>query len=104
MNKIPTTTRGSALIDAHMLRRSQEVPLWDCRKRAAYTYKVATIRLLLRSSSDTGWAGANERLLTTVLLGAPRRPHDWQRAPYYGITGSERQSPRSWYRLRPVQR
>src|SRR5580698_3777282 len=65
-----------------MLRRSQDVPLWDCRKRAAYTYKVATIRLLLKSSSDTGWAGADKICFTTVLLGAPRRPHDWRSAPY----------------------
>src|SRR4029077_10131466 len=41
-NKIPTTIRGKALIDAHMLLRSHDVA-WDCRNRAAYTYKVATI-------------------------------------------------------------
>src|ERR1700730_983203 len=46
-NRIPSTVLGSALIEAHMLRRSHDVA-WDCKKRTAYTYKVATIRLLLK--------------------------------------------------------
>jgi hypothetical protein len=31
------------LIEDHMLRRSQEVA-WDCKNRAAFTNRVATIR------------------------------------------------------------
>src|SRR5882757_2178006 len=45
--RMMTTVRGKALMELHIVRKSQLEPVADWRKRAAYTYKVATIRLLL---------------------------------------------------------
>src|SRR6202165_5867537 len=46
MNRMKTTAFAKGLIEIHMLRRSQV--LGCCNNRTAFTYKVATIRLLLK--------------------------------------------------------
>src|ERR1700675_4192176 len=97
IKRIATTIRGRVLIEDHMLRRSQEVA-WDCRNRAACTYRVATIRLLL-SSDGSGSPGANARVCQALPPGPARLSHDRHARP---LTGSERKSRRSWCRLRPA--
>src|SRR5215467_4214729 len=45
--RVITTALGRMLICPHMVLRSHCEPVGDWRNMAAYTYKVATIRLLL---------------------------------------------------------
>src|SRR5262245_47912229 len=124
-NRVITTARGKKLIDDHMLRRSQLVPVVCCRKMSAYTYRVATIRFApfipgsknqdpgaqdwplngppcsVASSARRCCAARQRNLATEILLrGAPRMSHDSRGAPLLPeTTGSKRRSRQSWCRL-----
>src|ERR1700674_1855873 len=82
MNRMKTTAFAKALIVPHMLRRSHE--LGCCSNRAAFTYKVATIRLLLKFQVTLVLRGQQECLLK-LLPGLARLSHDRHARPYYWL-------------------
>src|SRR5216684_6153278 len=83
MKRMTTTANANLLIEPNMLRRSQV--LAACSRRAENTYKVATIRLLLKFQVIPGQAGDQRECLLKLLPGGARLSHDRHASRYYWL-------------------
>src|SRR5260370_15764196 len=82
--RMTITANASLLIWPSMLRRSQVLAC--CNSRAENTYKVATIRLLLKFQVCPGRGQGATRVFAELLLPGVARPsHDRHASPYYWL-------------------
>src|SRR5206468_10502430 len=81
--RMTTTANASLLIWPSMLRRSQVLAC--CNSRAENTYKVATIRLLLKFQVTPDEAGGNKSVCCILLPGVTRLSHDLHASPHYWL-------------------
>src|SRR5437899_11976885 len=82
--RMTTTANASLLIWPSMLRRSQVLAC--CNSRAENTYKVATIRLLLKFQVTPRRGRRATRVFCRILLpGVARLSHDRHASPHYWL-------------------
>src|SRR5258708_8519246 len=79
--RMKTTANANLLIEPNMLRRSQV--LGCCSRKTKNTYKVATIRLLLKFQVTPDRAGGQRECFLKLQRGMPRLSPDRHATPYY---------------------
>src|SRR6266478_1640348 len=97
--RMTTTANANLLIWPNILRRSQVLAC--CNSRAENTYKVATIRLLLRFKVPP-YEGRGQQVFAEFCY------PEWRARPRTGTpartTGSEKKSRQWWCQLLPARR
>src|SRR6266850_2580540 len=81
--RMKTTANANLLIEPNILRRSQV--LGCCSRKTKNTYKVATIRLLLKFQVTPDRAGDQRECLLKLQRGMARLSHDRHASPYYWL-------------------
>src|SRR5260370_42042795 len=81
--RMTTTANANLLIWPNILRRSQVLAC--CSSRAENTYKVATIRLLLKFQVIPDQVGDQRECQLKLLRGVARLSHDRHASPHYWL-------------------